>query len=166
MMKMEHSGYYFADRTGVTESKKLDLIPAVTIPKEAIDEEVERLANLPAPANGRRVSRIANPLTGVGEGLALGIDVSISVLKSGERTSPMKAGDLMLSAPGWAVHNHASLEEDVHELTVQDSPLNIWMGSLLWQESFDQPIELLGAAPGLHHQPTHLTPPRAWPTLA
>jgi gentisate 1,2-dioxygenase len=355
-MTMEHSGYYFADRTGVAEPKKLDLIPAVTIPKEAIDEEVERLASLPVPANGRRISRIANPLTGVGEGLAPGIDVSISVLKPGECTTPIrhnssqvnfcirgggeatvdgktiqygqydvfntpswvvyehrnntsdlqvrltysnspllekmkvhiveeeprldgpkkrtydehssadspfgtfpisddgsflmpyeklinpdvvkyaplyfpwdrvktelgklaslgqsyrgrrlyllynpatghtngttsnffatmtirpknivdrphrhvgaainyyfagrgysvvegvkypwKAGDLMLSAPGWAVHNHASLEEDVYELTVQDSPLNIWMGSLLWQESLDQPIELLGAAQG------------------
>ena len=351
---MEHNGFYFADRTGVVETK-LDLIPAVTIPKEAIDEEVERLASLPAPSNGRRVSRIANPLTGTGESLAPGIDVSISVLKPGERTTPIrhnssqvnfcirgggeatvdgkviqfgqydvfntpswvvyqhhnntkdlqvrltysnspllekmkvhiveeepklggkkktydehssaenpfgtflisddgsflmpyeklinpdvmkhaahyfpwervkteldklaslgqsyrgrrlyllynpatgrtngttsnffatmcirpknivdrphrhtgatinyyfagsgysvvegvkypwKAGDLMLSAPGWAVHNHASLEEDVYELTVQDSPLNIWMGSLLWQESLDQPIELLGAAQG------------------
>jgi hypothetical protein len=54
----------------------------------------------------------------------------------------------MLSAPGWAVHNHASLEEDVYELTIQDSPLNIWMGSLLWQESLDQPIESLGANEG------------------
>jgi quercetin dioxygenase-like cupin family protein len=352
---MEHNGYHFADRSGVTEPTKLDLIPAVTIPKEAIDEEVERLASLPAPANGRRTSRIANPLTGVGEGLAPGIEVSISVLKPGERTTPIrhnssqvnfcirgggeatvdgkvikygqydvfntpswvvyehrndtsdlqvrltysnspllekmkvhiveeepklggkkrthdehssaespfgtfpisddgsflmpyeklinpdvmkhaplyfpwervkvelaklaslgqsyrgrrlyllynpatgrtngttsnffatmtirpknivdrphrhtgaainyyfagsgysvvegvkypwKAGDLMLSAPGWAVHNHASLDEDVYELTIQDSPLNIWMGSLLWQETLDQPIELLGAAEG------------------
>ena len=61
---------------------------------------------------------------------------------------PWKAGDLMLSAPGWAVHNHASLDEDVYELTIQDSPLNIWMGSLLWQEGLDQPIELLGAGGG------------------
>jgi gentisate 1,2-dioxygenase len=352
---MEHNGYFFADRTGVEAPKKLDLIPAVTIPKEAIDEEIERLASLPAPANGRRVSRIVNPMAGVGEGLAPGIEVSISVLKPGERTTPIrhnasevnfcirgggsaivdgkhieygqydvfnspswviyehenktqdlqvrltysnapllekmkvhiveedpkpsgkkktfddhssaespfgtfpisddggflmpyeklinpdvmkhsphyfhwervkaelaklaslgqsyrgrrlyllynpatgrtngttsnffatmtirpknivdrphrhtgaainyyfagtgysvvegvrypwKAGDLMLSAPGWAVHNHASLGEDVYELTVQDSPLNIWMGSLLWQESLDQPIELLGANEG------------------
>ncbi len=50
---------------------------------------------------------------------------------SGKRY-PWKAGDLMLSAPGWAVHNHASNDEDVYELTIQDSPLNIWMGSLLW----------------------------------
>jgi gentisate 1,2-dioxygenase len=352
---MQDTSYYFADHTGVAE-KKVDLIPAVTIPKEAIDAEIERLASLPTPANGRRESMIANPLTGVGEGLAPGIGVSICVLKPGERTKPIrhnaalvnfcirgggqatidgkvikygqydafntpswviyehvndtdelqvrltysnspllkkmnvyiveedpqpekfkkkstdehataespygtfqisddgaqlmpyeklinpdvmkseplffpwkrvkaelaklaslgqsyrgrrlyllynaatgrtngttsnffatitirpknivdrphrhtgaavnyyfagsgysvvegkkypwKAGDLMLSAPGWAVHNHASLDEDVYELTVQDSPLNVWMGSLLWQESLDQPIELLGASTG------------------
>ena len=351
---MEQNGFYFADRTGVAE-KNPELIPAVTIPKEAIDAEIARLASLPAPANGRRMSRVVNPLTGVGEGLAPGIEVTISVLKPGERTSPIrhnagmvnfciqgggeavidgkvikygqydvfntpswvvyehsnptnelqvrltysnapllekmkvfiveedpkpsgkkktydehssaespfgtfpisddgsflmpyeklinpdvmrhqplffpwkrvkeelsklvslgqsyrgrrlyllynsatgrtngttsnffatmcvrpknivdrphrhtgaavnyyfsgsgysvvegkkyewKAGDLMLSAPGWAVHNHASNDEDVYELTVQDSPLNIWMGSLLWQESLDQPIELLGASEG------------------
>src|ERR1700748_2907027 len=87
---MEHTGFYFADRTGVAEPKKLDLIPAVTVPKEAIDAEVDRLASLAVPANGRRTSRIANPLTGVGEGLAPGIDVSISVLKPGESTTPIR----------------------------------------------------------------------------
>jgi hypothetical protein len=45
-------------------------------------------------------------------------------------------------------HNHVSLEEDVFELTIQDSPLNLWMGSLLSQESLDQPIELLGVNEG------------------
>ena len=30
-----------------------------------------------------------------------------------------KVGDLMLSAPGWAIHNHASHDEPVHELTIQ-----------------------------------------------
>ena len=34
------------------------------------------------------------------------------------------AGDLMLTAPGWAIHNHASgPDERVYELTVQDQPL-------------------------------------------
>lgn len=59
-----------------------------------------------------------------------------------------KAGDLMLSAPGWAVHNHASYDEYVYELTVQDQPLNIVMESLLWQESLKHPAALLGAEPG------------------
>src|SRR3546814_17288136 len=30
-----------------------------------------------------------------------------------------KAGDLMLSAPGWAVHNHASYDDHVYALTIQ-----------------------------------------------
>ncbi len=72
---MEPKEYYFADCTGATE-KKIELIPPVVIPKEAIEAEVERLASLPAPANGRRVSRVVNPLTGVGDGLAPGIEVA------------------------------------------------------------------------------------------
>jgi len=60
-----------------------------------------------------------------------------------------KAGDLMVSAPGWAVHNHASNEGDpVYELTIQDQPLNIYMESLLWQEDLAQPGRILGAHQG------------------
>ena len=57
--------------------------------------------------------------------------------------------DLMLSAPGWAVHNHASDDGDyVHELTVQDQPLHIAMESLLWQESLKLPMAVLGQQEG------------------
>lgn len=59
-----------------------------------------------------------------------------------------KAGDLMLSAPGWGVHNHASYDEAVYELTVQDQPLNIFMESLLWQEDLKHPWSVLGANSG------------------
>jgi gentisate 1,2-dioxygenase len=59
-----------------------------------------------------------------------------------------KAGDLMLTAPGWAVHNHASYDEPVYELTVQDQPLNIAMESLLWQEDLKKPLAVLGAEAG------------------
>lgn len=59
-----------------------------------------------------------------------------------------KAGDLMLSAPGFAVHNHASYEEPVYELTIQDQPLNIVMESLLWQEDLKHPPAVLGAQVG------------------
>src|SRR5260370_28549996 len=86
---MESKEFYFSDQTGMTE-KKIELIPPVVIPKEAIDAEIERLASLPAPANGRRISRVVNPLTGVGDGLAPGIEVSISGLKPGERTLPIR----------------------------------------------------------------------------
>ena len=59
-----------------------------------------------------------------------------------------KAGDLMLTAPGWAIHNHASNADDVYELTIQDSPLQIAMGSLLWQEDLTKPPRVLGATGG------------------
>ncbi len=59
-----------------------------------------------------------------------------------------KAGDLMLTAPGWAIHNHSSHGEDVYELTIQDSPLQIAMGSLLWQEDLSRPPEVLGTTGG------------------
>lgn len=59
-----------------------------------------------------------------------------------------KAGDLMLSAPGWAIHNHASGDEQVYELTVQDQPLNIAMESLLWQEDLKRPAVVLGTQTG------------------
>lgn len=64
------------------------------------------------------------------------------------KTVEWKAGDLMLSAPGWAVHNHASYDEPVYELTVQDQPLNIYMESLLWQESLKAPAAVLGTQTG------------------
>jgi gentisate 1,2-dioxygenase len=58
------------------------------------------------------------------------------------------AGDLMFSAPGWGVHNHAALDEPVYELTIQDSPLNIAMESLLWQEDLHGPVAVLGSEAG------------------
>ena len=47
--------YKFVDRTDV-RSETLHLIPPVVIKKKDIDAEIERLANLPTPANGRRES--------------------------------------------------------------------------------------------------------------
>ncbi len=64
------------------------------------------------------------------------------------RTYEWKAGDLMLSAPGWAVHHHRSGDEPVYELTVQDSPLHLAMDSLMWQEDLKHPARLLGSHPG------------------
>lgn len=59
------------------------------------------------------------------------------------------AGDLMLTAPGWMIHGHASHEgEDVYELTIQDSPLQIAIGSLLWIENLKAEAEALGVTKG------------------
>ena len=79
---------------------------------------------------------------------AWGIDTIILTNACGGLNPKLKAGDLMLSAPGWAVHNHASYDEYVYELTVQDQPLNIAMESLLWQENLKTPMAVLGQQEG------------------
>ncbi len=43
------------------------------------------------------------------------------------------------------VHNHASYDEPVSELTIQDQPLNIAMQSMLWQRDLKHPLSMLGA---------------------
>lgn len=59
-----------------------------------------------------------------------------------------KAGDLMLSAPGWSVHNHASGPDGFYSLTIQDHPLMIAAESLIWQETMKDPIKNLGTQIG------------------
>jgi gentisate 1,2-dioxygenase len=65
----------------------------------------------------------------------------------GERVE-WSAGDLVFAAPGWTAHHHASGETDVYQMAVQDNPIHLAMGSLLWQESFDSQPKLLGIEPG------------------
>ena len=52
---------HFIDQSGAKPGA-MDLWPAIVIPKETIDAEIERLASLPRPANGRRRSIIAGPM--------------------------------------------------------------------------------------------------------
>lgn len=66
---------------------------------------------------------------------------------SGEKLE-WKAGDLMLSAPGWAIHNHASGPSGFYALTIQDHPLMIAQESLIWQETMKDPIKNLGTQIG------------------
>ncbi len=67
----------------------------------------------------------------------------------GERVE-WSEGDLMLSAPGWAVHCHYMGDEVVSALTVQDHPFHIAMESLIWQERIDEPIRTLGSQTGFN----------------
>lgn len=67
---------------------------------------------------------------------------------NGERIE-WEAGDIMLSAPGWGPHGHASGPEGTTILTVQDHPLQIAAESLIWQENLsDAPIVSLGSDAG------------------
>jgi len=59
-----------------------------------------------------------------------------------------KSGDIMLSAPGWVIHNHAT-ETGATVLTVQDHPLHIALESLLWQETLKGPVVKLGVERGI-----------------
>src|SRR5438034_2090207 len=86
---MNAEGHKFVDRTGKVRGAP-SLIPPVVIKRKDIDAEIERLENQPAPANGRRESMVAHPLTGRGDGLAYTIAVSICVLKPGESTRPIR----------------------------------------------------------------------------
>ncbi len=59
-----------------------------------------------------------------------------------------RAGDIMLSAPAWAVHNHAAGPDGCRILTVQDHPLHIAMESLIWQETMKDRVVKLGSETG------------------
>ncbi|WP_194725678.1 cupin domain-containing protein [Noviherbaspirillum malthae] len=61
----------------------------VVLPRAAIEAEVERLASIARPANGRRAASVNHPMnTGPVPCFAPGIDVVIMVLKPGEETTP------------------------------------------------------------------------------
>src|SRR5258708_12202648 len=80
--------YRFVDRTGAAPDS-VKLTAPFVIPKEALDAEAERLASLPAPENGRRVSMIVKPHAG-GNTFTPGTAVSISVLKPGQKTKDIR----------------------------------------------------------------------------
>jgi gentisate 1,2-dioxygenase len=143
-------------------------------PWQDVKPHLERLEALGADYKGRRLYLLYNPATGRTNGTTNSffatmclrpaniIDrphrhsaAAINYYFSGHgssvvdgRTYEWKAGDLMLSAPGWAVHHHRSGDEPVYELTVQDSPLHLAMDSLMWQEDLKRSARLLGSHPG------------------
>ncbi|MDK2766598.1 MAG: AraC family ligand binding domain-containing protein [Sphingomonas sp.] len=148
--------------------------PALYWPWEQVKEHLDKLEALGKDYIGRRLYLLYNPMTGRTNGTTPNFFATMTVRPpkivdrphrhssaavnyyfsgSGRstvegKTYEWKAGDLMLSAPGWSVHNHASYDEPVYELTIQDQPLNIAMESLLWQESLKEPPALLGAEEG------------------
>ena len=143
-------------------------------PWEQVRENLNKLTALGKDYVGRRLYLLYNPMTGRTNGTTPNffatmtirppkiidrphrhVSAAINYYFQGSGYSIVekkryewKAGDLMLSAPGWAVHNHASYDESVYELTVQDQSLNINMESLLWQEALNQPAVILGQQAG------------------
>ncbi len=139
-----------------------------------VKAELDKLAALGADYKGRRLYLLYHPSSGRFNGTSPNFFATITIrppkivdrphrhsssainyffggtghsLVDGKRYH-WKAGDLMLTAPGWAVHNHASNDDPVYELTIQDSPLNLAMDSLMWQEDLGRPYSMLGSSKG------------------
>lgn len=143
-------------------------------PWKKVKAELDKLAALGSSYKGRRLYLLFDPATGRTNGTnpnffsALTIrpqgivdrphrhaSAAINYYFGGEGHSVVqgqrldwKAGDLMLSAPGWAVHNHATDVGPVYEMTIQDMPFCINTDALLWQEALNGPISLLGSHAG------------------
>jgi gentisate 1,2-dioxygenase len=141
---------------------------------DEVRAELNKLEALGSSYVGRRLYLLYNPMTGRTNGTTPNFFATFTIRPPGivdrphrhvsaainyyfhgtgrstvaGNTYEWQAGDLMLSAPGWAVHNHASYDDYVYELTIQDQPLNIIMQSLLWQEDMKNPPALLGAETG------------------
>lgn len=104
----------FLDKTGQSPAGP-DIWPALVVPRASIEREIERLADLPAPDNGRRSSAIVHPCAvAPGLGLAPGTSVTINVLKPGEESLPLRtnanqlemciAGSGEVDVSGEAIH--------------------------------------------------------------
>ncbi|MFO1261017.1 MAG: gentisate 1,2-dioxygenase [Sphingomonadaceae bacterium] len=148
--------------------------PTLHWPWERVEAELQKLADLGPDYIGRRLYLLYNPMTGRTNGTTPNFFATITIrppkivdrphrhvsdsinyyFKGSGRSTvagnvyEWKAGDLMLSAPGWAVHNHASYDDYVYELTIQNQPLVIATEALLWQENLKEPAALLGAQMG------------------
>lgn len=139
-----------------------------------VEAHLDKLVALGADYRGRRLYLLYNPATGRTNGTTPSFFATMTIRppgivdrphrhssaainyffrgsghsRIGGRLYHWKAGDLMLTAPGWMIHNHASDDDYVYELTVQDQPLHLAMESLLWQEDLKTPARVLGSQPG------------------
>src|SRR3989454_8391370 len=122
----------FIDQSGARPDA-MDLWPAIVIPKEAIDAEVERLASLPRPANGRRRSIIAHPRAQSGNGLAAGIQVALDVLLPGERTVPFRQNstqvNFVIRGRGHSAVGGKRFEVGLHDVWNVPSMQPYWHGN-------------------------------------
>lgn len=162
-------GYEWLVDIDVAESKSLHW------PWKEVTPHLERVHDLDIRYSGRHLYILYNPVTGRRVGTSPSFFATIAKYPPNKVDTPHRhtsaainyimqgkgksvvngeavrweAGDLHFSAPGWAVHNHASREEGFVTLTIQDHPLHLANESLLWQETLKSPITKLGASPGI-----------------
>jgi gentisate 1,2-dioxygenase len=139
-----------------------------------IQGELDRVETLDQRYRGRRVCLPYDPTTGRTNGSTSTLVASMCVRPAhivdrphrhtaaavnyfmqgsgwsriGDRHLEWDGGDLVFVAPSWEVHHHTSGDEDVYQLAVQDNPLHLAMGSLVWQEDLGEPFRVLGGQPG------------------
>ena len=152
-------------------------VPSPTLhwPWEDVRAHLDKLDALGDEYVGRRLYLLYNPMTGRTNGTTPAFFATMTIRPPGIVDRPHRhvsaainyffhgrghshiagrryewhAGDLMFTAPGWAIHHHASDHDDhVYELTIQDQPFHLAMESLLWQEDLRRPARLLGSEPG------------------
>ena len=171
--RLSEDGAFLMPYEKLIDPPSIELKP-LQWPWQSVKQELDKLRALGQQYVGRRLYLLYDPATGRTNGTTSSFFATITIRPgnivdrphrhvsaainyyfagSGYSTVAGKrheweAGDLMLSAPGWAVHNHASNAQDVYELTVQDQPLHIALGSLLWQESLREKPRLLGVQNG------------------
>lgn len=81
--------YKFVD-AGNARAREQEFWPSLVVPKQAIDAEIARLADLALPASGRRASLVVHPMARAPVlAFAPGIDVTVNVLMPGEETPPI-----------------------------------------------------------------------------
>src|SRR5258708_18560794 len=122
----------FIDRPGASPTA-LDLWPSIVISKAAIDDEIERLASQPRPANGRRRALITQPRADSGNGLAPGIEVALDVLLPGERTVRYRQNstqvNFVIRGSGHSVINGKRFEVALHDVWNTPSMHIYWHGN-------------------------------------
>ena len=170
---LDDEGAYLMPYEKLIDPPHIDMKP-LHWPWERVKTELDKLRALGKQYVGRRLYLMYDPATGRTNGTTNSFFATITIrpgnivdrphrhvsaainyyfagsgysIVDGKRHD-WEAGDLMLSAPGWAVHNHASNDQDVYELTIQDQPMHIALGSLLWQEDLKHKPKLLGIQNG------------------
>jgi len=172
-LPLSESGAYLMPYEKLINPDHIEVQP-LHWPWEKVKAELDKLRDLGKSYVGRRLYLLYDPATGRTNGTTHTFFATITIRPKNIVDRPHRhvsaavnyyfqgrgystvegqryeweAGDLMLSAPGWAVHNHASKDEDVYELTIQDQPMHLALGSLLWHEDLRGEPKLLGLSKG------------------
>ena len=111
----------FVDRSG-TWDPGVEPWPTILVTKEEFDAEIERLASLPRPANGRRRSLITHPHSEESSpGFTPGVRVALEVLLPGEETTPLQHNG---SVVGFAIRGSGRAEID--GITIDFGTHDVW----------------------------------------